>query len=967
MHNRRPFIFWSFVPFLFAPLIACDVSGDSERTEASAVAGTTSDGSSGARTEPGFSLDYEKFTLENGLEVVLQADNSDPIVAFSTVVHAGSNREVTGRTGFAHFFEHMAFNDSENVPQGFNRSAIPEWGGSRNGGTWSDGTIYYEVVPKDAFDKIMWIDSDRLGYMINTVTQDALEAEIQVVKNEKRQRVDNVAYGYTGEVVAKNLYPEGHPYSWSVIGSLPDLQAATLDDLKAFYDNYYGAANATLAIVGDIDPDETRDKVELWFGEIRSGPEVEPLPPMPVTLEETRSLYFEDNFARLPQLRLTFPTVESYHPDEAALNALAQILGGSKNSPLYREIVEVHKLAPDVASIASSREIAGEFIIGVTANAGVDLDDVREAIDSALEEFSRTGIDQADLERVKAEQETALYAELSTVLGKANRMAEDNEFAGDPAYAEKAATAINALTVEDVMAAFRRYIAGKPSVMTSFVPRGQAELSVTGAKPAEVWIEEVTESSSAEELVTRGEAGTYEITPTEHDRSEPPFGELPLIEMPEVWQAELENNVRLLGIEHNEVPLVAFEVVVRGGAASEPLDQKGLSSLLASLMNEGTASRSAAEFEQAVGLLGSRVTVSSGNEEFVIGATSLTRNFEATVALVEELLFSPRFEQPEFERVRSALVTSITGLEANPAAIASFALNGLLYGDGHPRGTTMLGRQEAVSALTLDDVRTQYAKLPGMRASIHIAGDVSEARASAAFGEIAGFFNGADEGLPDYPISGQDSGVYFVDVPGSAQSVLMLGQLTVPTNHPDANQLRFANEKLGGGISGDLAQTLRIEKGYTYGATSGFGQGLEVQPFLAQTSVRANATGDSLNIIRDMLTRYGPEFSAADVRMTQQKIIKANTRAFESLGGLLNTLRTISKFGKSSRFVEEEQDELLAMTLADYRAIVAEYLPEDQMTYVIVGDKATQFGPVSEFAGGDVVELDIFGRAVDND
>jgi len=415
------------------------------------------------------------------------------------------------------------------------------------------------------------------------------------------------------------------------------------------------------------------------------------------------------------------------------------------------------------------------------------------------------------------------------------------------------------------------------------------------------------------------------------------------------------------------VPLVAFEVVISGGAAIEPLEQKGLSSLLASLMNEGTASRSAAEFEQAVGLLGSSVTVSSGNEELVISATSLSRNFEETVALVEEVLFSPRFEQPEFERVRSALITSVTGLEANPAAIANFTLNSLLYGNQHPRGTTLLGRQEAISALTLEDVRSQYGKQPGMLASIHIAGDVSDQRASAAFGEIAAFFNEPDESLPEYPIAGSNSGVYFVDVPGSAQSVLMLGQLTVPTGHPDANQLRFANEKLGGGISGDLAQTLRIEKGYTYGASSGFGQGLEVQPFLVQTSVRANATGDSLAIIRDMLTRYGPEFSAADAQMTQQKIIKANTRAFESLGGLLNTLRMIGKFGKSTRFVEEEQEELLAMTPADYRAIVAEYLPEDEMAYVIVGDKATQFGPVTEFAGGGVIELDVFGRLVESD
>lgn len=276
--------------------------------------------------EKEFKIEYEKFTLENGLEVVLHEDHSDPIVAVATLMHVGSNREKPGKTGFAHFFEHMSFNDSENVPRGANRKLIPEWGGSRNGGTWSDGTIYYEVVPKDAFEKILWIDSDRLGYMINTVTKDALEAEKQVVKNEKRQRVDNAPYGFTDEIIRKNLYPAGHPYSWTVIGELPDLQAATIDDVKEFYDQYYGAGNATLVIAGDIDVEETKELVEKWFGEIRKGPEVNKPKPMPVSLDKVKSLHFEDNFAKLPELRMIFPTVEDYNEDMYALNVLGHFI-----------------------------------------------------------------------------------------------------------------------------------------------------------------------------------------------------------------------------------------------------------------------------------------------------------------------------------------------------------------------------------------------------------------------------------------------------------------------------------------------------------------------------------------------------------------------------------------------------------------------------------------------------------------
>ncbi len=915
----------------------------------------------------GVSVEYEKFTLSNGLEVVLHVDRSDPIVAFTTVVHAGSNREKTGRTGFAHFFEHMAFNDSENVPRGWNRKAIPDWGGQRNGGTWSDGTIYYEVVPKDAFDKIMWIDSDRLGYMINTVTTAALEREKQVVKNEKRQRVDNAPYGYTQEVIRKSLYPEGHPYNWTVIGSLPDLQAATLDDLKEFYTQYYGAGNATLAIVGDIDIAETKAKVERWFGEIRKGPDVKPLPAMPVTLSDSKSLYFEDNFAKLPELRITFPSVEGYHTDEVALDVLAQIIAGSKNSALYKAIVENEKLAPNVSAFNNSMELAGEFVFRVRANAGTDLDLVKTALDAALDDFEKNGVDETDLKRIKAEQENILYSGFATVLGKANQMASDNEFAGDPAYAIKSAEKINSVTSEDVMRVYEKYIKGKPSIITSFVPKGQSDLSVDGAELASVWIEEV-KSDVASEEVTQGAEAEYAKTPSQYDRSEPPFGDLPLVKMPDVWEAKLPNNVRLLGIENNEVPLINYELVIEGGGMLDPLNKKGLVSMLAALMNEGTAERTAAELEQAIGLLGAGITVNAGPEEIVISVSTLAKNFEATVGLVEEILLTPRFEQAGFERVKSAALTAIKGREAQPRAIAALNFRKLMYGDQHPLGYAQNGTLTTASSIALSDLEVFHKSLLGMTARINVAGDIGEERAAKALRKLAEKFDGDNAQAPSYSVpdqTGNAGKVFFIDVPGSKQSVINIGKLTLSNLDDNANKLDFTNEKLGGGISGDLAQTLRIEKGYTYGAFSRVSNGKTVQPFTASTSVRANATKASLEIIRDMIANYGRDYSDDGVATTKQKLVKENTRAFESLRAKLGTLRTISKYGKSKKYVEEDQQELLDMTLADFKRIADEYLVEDQMVYVIVGDKASQLGPVTEFAGGEVVELDIHGNQIE--
>ena len=443
-----------------------------------------------AENEDGFNVEYEEYQLSNGLNIILHQDKSDPIVAMATVVKVGSNREKPGRTGFAHFFEHMSFNDSENVPKGANRKMIPELGGTRNGGTWSDGTIYYEVVPKDAFDKLLWIDSDRLGFMINTVDKGTLEREKQVVKNEKRQRVDNRPYGHTQHVIKKNLYPQDHPYNWTVIGDLEDLQSATLEDVREFYDTYYVPSNATLVIAGDIDINETKQKVERWFGEIKAGPEVEPIVPKPVSLEKDIKLYHLDNFAKLPEIRLTFPTVEQYHKDAYALDALGTLLSSGKNAALYKTIVDTKKIAPSVSSFHRAEEIAGTFTIRVRANQGVKLDEVYAAIVDSLNDFALNGFTDQQLTKIKAEAETSFYYSIESILNKALQLGIYNEYAGSPDFIKQDIANITAVSREDVMRVFKKYIENKPAIITSFVPKDAAELIVSNSTKANV-VEEV--------------------------------------------------------------------------------------------------------------------------------------------------------------------------------------------------------------------------------------------------------------------------------------------------------------------------------------------------------------------------------------------------------------------------------------------------------------------------------------------
>lgn len=934
-------------------------------------AGLSSDATPPAATQTsGFTLDYEAFTLDNGLQVILQRDASDPIVAVSTVIHAGSSREKPGRTGFAHFFEHMAFNDSENVPRGWNRGQIPKWGGQRNGGTWNDGTIYYEVVPKDAFDKILWIDSDRLGYMINTVTTAALEREKQVVKNEKRQRVDNAAYGYTNEVIRSALYPADHPYNWTTIGSLPDLQAATLEDVREFYDDWYGPNNATLSIVGDIDIEETKKKVELWFGEIPRGRDIPAPVPKAVTLDTSKTLFFEDNFAKLPELRLTFPTVDSANADKYALSVLGELLGGSKTSPLYVEVVETAKLAPNVSAYNNDGELAGTFTIRVRAKPGTDLDDVMTSVNAALARFETEAIDANTLLRIKAEQETQLYSQFSTALGKANAMAQSNVLYGDPAYAIRSAAGIKAVTAEQVRDAYNRYVKDKPRIITSFVPTGQTDLALDGAERATVWIEEVVAGVTSEE-VSAGDIAEFEKTETVHDRSEPPFSALPLLQMPDIWTRELANGVTLRGIETNEIPLVQFEMVLPGGRWTETPEQNGRLDLLSDLMNQGTATKTPGEWEQAIGLLGSGISVSAGSDSLTIRATSLARNFEETLALVEEVLTDPRWQAADFERVKSAQLTSIKGREGNARSISALAYDRLIYGDTHPLGRPGGGNAGSVSALTMDDLKLAHGNVLGASARFHIAGDIDPDTAEAAVSGLASVLIPSASERPDYAVPAQDYAgrVVFIDVPGAKQSVLRIGALVPDSSHPDFKKIQFTNEKLGGGIAGDLAQILRIEKGYTYGAGSFVPRNTVERPFTISTSVRSNATQASLETIRQMVRDYPETLDAAAVETTQQKIIKASARAFESLGAKLGTLSEISRLGLSDRYVEEEQAQLVEMTADEFQRIAREYLNEDAFVYVIVGDKETQFGPTQTFATesgkGDVIELDIFGSVVE--
>ena len=617
-----------------------------------------------------FKVDYEKFKLANGLEVIFHIDRSDPVVAVSLTAHVGSAREKAGRTGFAHLFEHLLFLESENLGKGGLDKMTARIGGSgANGSTSQDRTNYLQTVPKDALEKMIWAEADKLGWFINTVTEPVLAKEKQVVKNEKRQSYDNNPYGHTSYVINKNLYPSDHPYNWQVIGSLEDLQNATLPDVKEFFKRWYVPNNVTLVIAGDFDKAQAKNWVEKYFSEIKRGEAIQPLSKMPGMVKETVKRFHEDNFARVPELTLAWVTVEEYHPDSYPLEVLAQYLTEGKKAPLYKVLVEDKKITSNVGMYNSTSELAGQIQLSVRAFADKDLDEVSKAITEAFAKFEKEGISSKDLDRIKARQETQFYNSLSSVLGKGVQLAQYNIFAGNPGFIEQDIKNIQSVTPADVKRVYEKYIRNKNFVATSFVPKGKVALSLEGSLKADVVEEKIVQG--AEETIDPNITAAYDRTPSSFDRSkEPPYGATPAVKVPAIWNHKLTNGLQVYGIENAEVPLVQFELIIDGGLLLEDINKVGVANLMARMMTQGTRRKTPVELEEAIQQLGANINVFAATEDVRVRVNTLARNYDATLALVEEILLEPRWDAKEFDLLKQSVISQVRQQEANPNAIA---------------------------------------------------------------------------------------------------------------------------------------------------------------------------------------------------------------------------------------------------------------------------------------------------------
>jgi len=906
--------------------------------------------------ETGLSIPFEKYTLPNGLTVVLNVDKSDPIAALAVYYHVGSSREVPGKTGFAHLFEHMMFQKSENVAEDQFFKNIQGAGGTLNGSTSQDRTNYFEVVPKNALELAMWMESDRMGYLENTVTKAALVNQQNVVQNEKRESVDNAPYGFNQGLIGKNLYPKGHPYSWTVIGEMEDLTSATVEDVRAFHKKFYAPNNATLVISGDINKDEVKALVQKYFGEIPSGTSIEKRGPMPVAIASTVKLCHEDNFAKAPQLTMVFPTVERYSKDSYALNFLGDLLAGTKKSPLYVVLVKDKKLTSRVMTRNGSQELAGSFMISVTANPEVNLTDVEKAIFEGFEKFEKDGFSDDDLTRIKAGYETRFYNSFASVQGKAFQFAEYTMNTGDPGYYKKELAAIKDVTMADVKAVFNKYIKGKNYIETSFVPKGQSDKIVEGSKNAGIIEEDVTKAAEvkantiAEEPIVK--------TPTRFDRSAmPKIGPDPEVTIPSPWKASLSNGMKIWGIKHNELPLVQYSVVIDGGHMLDKVEKAGVANLVAAMMNEGTKNKTPEQLEDAIGLLGASIRVSSGNEDITVDVSSLAKNFEKTLALVQEILLEPRWDEEQFALAKSRITNNLKRNAASPDYLASSTLNKLMFGD-NILAIDASGTETSVKGITIDDLKDYYNKyLSPSIAKFLVVGDVDQARVKTALSDLNQKWKSKDVVIPEIKVPGPpaESRIYFVDVPGAKQSVISIGTPSLPRTDPDFYPATVANYKLGGSFNGIFNLILREEKGFTYGARSNINGAKSYGAFIASSRVRTNSTLESVTIFKTEMEKYRKNIPQEYIDFTKSSLLKNNALRFETLGNLLSMLNTMTSYNLPDNYIKQEESYIKGFTAEKLLTMANKYIDPSRMYYVVVGDAKTQLDDLEKVGLGKPV------------
>ena len=913
-----------------------------------------------AQTGDAVAIPYTKYVLDNGLTVVLHEDGSDPLVHVDVTYHVGSAREEVGKSGFAHFFEHMMFQGSTNVGDEQHFKIVSEAGGSPNGTTNADRTNYFQTVPANQLEKMLWLEADRMGFLLAAVTQDKFELQRDTVKNERAQNYDNRPYGLRYERAGEALYPEGHPYSWSTIGYVEDLDRVDVNDLKKFFLRWYGPNNAALTIGGDLDVAQTLAWVVKYFGSIPRGPEVKSAAKQPATLDATRYISMEDNVA-LPMLSMHFPTVYRFHPDEAPLDVFMSILGTGKTSLLYKNLLK-NEIAVQANANHPCQELACQFTITTMPNprAGKTLAELEKIVRDSFAEFETRGVTDDDLERTKAGIVSSMIYGLESVAGKVSRLASYQTFTGDPSYTSTDIARYENVTKADVMRVYRQYIKDQPAVVMSILPEGKGDQRAA----EDTW--QRTERKLPEYVAVTPEDLQYRPATDAFDRAVMPgAGANPAVRLPAIWQSTLKNGMRVLVAPNRETPTTAIRLRVNAGQRDEPLDKLGLAAMTAGMLNEATMRSTNEELSNRLQKLGSSIAFTASNDATIATVQSLSKHLDETLAILAEKLLEPKFDAADFVRRQAQTVQNIETSKKQAATVAQVVSGLLLFGKENPMAYFDVGTSASAQGLTLADVRGFYdARFTPANAGMVVVSDLDK---DAVMNKLALFESWQGEAaattpLKPFPETGKTT-IYLVDKPGAAQSVIRIGKRALPYDAiGEYHRAYLANFALGGAFNSRINLNLREDKGYTYGARTYFSGFEDYGTFTASAGVRTDATAASLREFDMEIRRYAKDGIAADeLAFTKNAIGQRDARAYETPAQKVAYLGRILTYDLSLDFVDRQAEILEDITAEEINALAARHLTMDAMVIVVVGDEKVIRADL-EALGYPIVRLDADGN-----
>ena len=904
-------------------------------------------------------IKYKEITLKNGLRVIMHVDKSTPIVAVNLWYHVGSKNEVEGKTGFAHLFEHMMFQGSKHYDKDY-FGPLQEAGASINGSTNADRTNYYEVVPSNFLELALWLESDRMGYLLDAMTMDKLNNQRDVVKNERRQRYDNVPYGTAGEKIASLMYPANHPYHWTTIGSLEDLSAASMEDVKSFFRQYYVPNNTVMTIAGDFDPKEAEALVKKYFEPFAKGADIKrPNPPQPKLDKEIR--YTMEDSVQLPAIYMVWNGVPQYTPDEPALDMLGRILSSGRSSRLQSSLVYDKQLSQTIGAGNSTREIAGQFQVFSIAKPGKSTDEIEKEVLVQIEKIKNEPPSAEELTRALNGIESQSIFGLQTVLGKANQLNSYATFLDKPDYFQADLDRYRKVTPADVQRVAKQYLTDKKLVMT-IVPRSKGAKSVA-SDPSN----RPTSKPASDKSDKSGEMKSDKMAQDDPLYKQPAPKADPKFTLPNIEKTKLSNGLEVWLVRQTELPIVSMNMVFKTGSTNDPQNLSGLSDFTAGLLDEGTKKRSAVEIANEVQDIGAQLFAGGSDDASSVRMATLNKNIDKALDIFSDVIQNPEFPTEEVETYRKRQLVGLLQRRDNPNAIAGLVYNKILYGTAHPYGVAL--SEKSAKAIKREDlVEYHNTFYRPNNAVLIVVGDTDlktlKPKLESSFKDWkAGNISQAT--FPDAPVQ-EKALIYVVDKPGAAQSVINIGQIGVSRDSPDYFPLQVMNTLLGGGFTSRINMNLREDKGYTYGARSGFAFRRGAGPFTASAPVQTAVTAESvLEFLKEIKGVRGEiPVTQAELDYNKQSLIRRFPSGFETVDQIASQLGNVVTYDLPDTYFNDYITRINSVTLDDINRVANKYLTPEKMAILIVGDRNVIEPKLKEIKGlGDsIVYLDAEGN-----